>query len=231
MKNKIKILFCFMVVILLASPSLAYSNSYSDPGEIKSVITKYYKTSYDIYLRMEMQPMDSILDMNSIQNQNFMSAMEENTIRWKYSLEKGYTNIIRERYPIYFEFKNIAINGSRATATVDISGQLTEALEAYPPFVVFGENKFKFNLVGDHWLIADHDYEGFLFEYSKTEVIKFSKEDLIKQIDEEYKGFKETNQLTPNEETPGDDTYWANSSTKTVMLGYSKVSHLIISIM
>lgn len=230
MKNKVKILFCCMIVFLLATPTFAYSNSYSNPGEIKSVITEYYKTSYDIYLSMEMQTMDAVLDMNSIQNQNFITAMEENTITWKYSLEKGYTEVIRERYPIYFEFKNITINGKKATATVDISGQFTDALEAYPPFVVFGENVFHFNLVGDNWLIADHDYEEYLFEKSKTEIINFSTEDLLKRIDQENRGFKQTNDINP-EERPWADTYSAYSSNKTKTLGYSTSSSLIISIM
>jgi len=150
------------------------------------VVAKYYDLAYDIYLSMEMQDMSDVLDMSSIQNQNFVDALEANTIRWEYSIQKGYTIDTRERYPLYYDFAKIDKKDGTVIVTVDISGDDTQA---YPPFVVFGENKFVLKQIENTWLITQHDYNDIhLFEISKTEKYDFELDKVRMRVDEEHAG-------------------------------------------
>lgn len=164
----------------LPEPYTAGTTDYTD------IVAKYYNLSYDIYLSMEMQDMSDVLDMSSIQNQNFVDALEANTIYWDYSIQKGYTTDTRERYPLHYDFAKIEKKDGTVIVTVDISGDDTQA---YPPFVVFGENKFILKQIGDTWLIAQHDYsETNLFEISKTERHDFELDKVRMKVDDEHAG-------------------------------------------
>lgn len=175
------VLIClFLNLSACAEPGLSGDKIYTD------VVANYYDLSYDIYLSMEMQDMSDVLDMSSIQNQNFVDALEANTIRWEYSIQKGYTVDTRERYPLYYDFAKIDKKDGTVIVSVNISGDDTQA---YPPFVVFGENKFVLKQIEDTWLITQHDYNDIhLFEISKTEKYDFELDKVRMRVDEEYAG-------------------------------------------
>lgn len=159
----------------------------AEENAIKNKIENYYDMAYDIYLNMEMEDMSSTLDMESIQNQNFIVALDENIHTWEYSIKKGYTVDYRKKHPLYFSFDDIEINDNLATVQANIDG---DRKEAYPPFVSFEKNIFRLEKVEGNWLIKEHDYDGILFEKSKSKKIEYDLESLYRNIDIENNGEK-----------------------------------------
>lgn len=179
----------FLIVLICVSLNLSACAEPASSGDkiYTDIVEKYYDLAYDIYLSMEMQDMSDVLDMSSIQNQNFVDALEANTIYWDYSIQKGYTLDTRERYPLDYDFAKVDKKDGTIIVTVDISGDNTQA---YPPFVVFGKNKFILKQIDDNWLITQHDYDDIhLFEISKTERYDFELDKVHIQVEEEHAGF------------------------------------------
>jgi hypothetical protein len=180
--KKIIVIVTFILCLSLNTNVYAASNS-SGNAAYSNIVVNYYDVAYDIYLSMQMQDLSGVLDMSSVQNQNFVDALEANTITWKHSIQQGYTKDVRERYPLYFEFKKIDKVGDTVFLTVNISGDSTEA---YPPFVAFGENKFILKQSKGNWLITQHDYNDVvLFEQSKTEKKDFQLDKVRIKVDEQ----------------------------------------------
>lgn len=193
MKNKKQfnniICLVLFISILLILPSRSYANEFENPMLIKNNIKAYYEASYDIYLNMEMKPLDEYLDLDSIQSQNKVIILQRSVDTWKYLLEKGYMKQDpREKYPIYFDYKSIKtdVDKKEAEAIVNITIIVTEKQEAYPMFVSPNENIFKLRLKNDKWVIYEHDYFDPAFEVPKDKLIEYSKEKRLREIDEDY---------------------------------------------
>lgn len=183
-----KLFLVLLFFLVLTVPFEAKANEFENPKFIENLIEGYYQLSYDIYLSMEMKPMDQYLDYDSIQSRNKITALQRKVDIRKYKIEKGYPNQGRERYPIFFNYKSINIDVSKAEATVvvDITGRITNKQEAYPMFVSFGENKFKLKLKNENWVIYEHDYYDPCFEIPKNELTEYSRERTFEEIDNEY---------------------------------------------
>lgn len=198
MKRIIISLLVCITVIIAGNTVFAEDGIATEENSIKTKIEKYYDMAYDIYLNMEMEDMSSILSMESIRNQNFIVALEENIHTWEYSISKGYTVDYRKKHPLFYSFANIVVNDNTATVQVDIDGDRNEA---YPPFVSFGKNTFTLEKVDGNWLIKEHDYTDILFEKSKTKKIKSDLKSLYKNIDTEM-NYKNSNMDEAQYENP-----------------------------
>lgn len=141
---------------------------------IQNVIEKYYDLSYDSYLDLKSINLSSVLDLNSIQNQNKITSLNETIEKWKYAVQKGYCDDIRERYPIIYNFIKIEIVDNMAMVFLNIDGDKNEA---YPPFVTFGENKFVLKYNDSNWLISEQ-------QNSDIEIIEQNDKLLPKKLNE-----------------------------------------------
>ncbi len=177
------------VLLLLSSLSLsACSRTTKEEQAIQDVIQEYYDRSYQSWLTLEMEDFTDLLCADSIQMENYETALEENIYRWeqikKYDPEQV---AARKRYTIYYDFENITLNETATTATVSVtlSGE-AKGEPAYPAFVVLGPNTFTLKKEGNLWKISSHEYEdATLFEQSLTERISFDKEAIEKEVAEE----------------------------------------------
>ena len=183
MKKQTKVI-SGVLILVIAAVFLTWNSFFREQAAIRDQVQEFYDVSYDVYLTMKPRSLN-MLDPESIQSQNYLTALSRNTATWKYAYERGYTTVTRSRYPLRLDFKAIEIKGNEARTTVVITGPQTAAQEVYPPFIVLGENQFRLRRVADQWLITEHDYEGPLFEDSKTERIHFSLEELKQQLDAE----------------------------------------------
>lgn len=191
-EKKVKLFLGIFILLFSLSPNLlvnGQSDDTSDSKELETVVKEYYDIFYDIYLNMEMQDVSHVLDMESVQSQNKVVAIEQNIETWKYSIKQGYTIDYRDRYPIFYDFKDVNITDNFAVIEVDLDG---DSREAYPPFVTFGKNTFLLKKTSEGWHIYEHDYiELEFFELSKTELIEFNLKELQKKIDMEHIGWNE----------------------------------------
>lgn len=179
-------------VLLLLSASLslsACSCTTKEEQAIQDVIQEYYDRSYQSWLTLEMEDFTDLLCADSIQMENYETALEENIYRWEQTKKYDPEQVAaRKRYTIYYDFESITLNETATTATVSVtlSGE-TKGEPAYPIFVVLGPNMFTLKKEGDLWKISSHEYEeATLFEQSLTERISFNKEAIEKEVAEEY---------------------------------------------
>ena len=177
MKNIIKnnLFILGITISLLITPCLLVNadDKFSETN-IQNVIEKYYNLSYDSYLELKNPNLSSVLDLNSIQNQNKITSLNETIEKWKYSLEKGYCDVIRERYPIIYNLTEIEIIDNKAIVYINIDGKKNEA---YPPFVTFGENRFVLTYNDSNWLISEQ-------QNSDTEIIEQNDKLLPQKLNE-----------------------------------------------
>lgn len=153
---------------------------------IQNVIEKYYDLSYDSYLDLKSPDMSSILDLNQIQNQNKVISLDETIEKWKYSLQKGYCEVIRERYPITYNFTKIEIVDNKAIVHLAISGNKNEA---YPPFITFGENIFVLQHEDSKWLISEQQNSDIeIIEQNNRLLPRKTADTIHDEVDYEYLG-------------------------------------------
>ncbi len=179
-------------VLLLLSASLslsACSCTTKEEQAIQDVIQEYYDRSYQSWLTLEMEDFTDLLCADSIQMENYETALEENIYRWEQTKKYDPEQVAaRKRYTIYYDFESIILNETATTATVSVtlSGE-AKGDPAYPIFIVLGPNTFTLKKEGDLWKFSSHEYEdATLFEQSLTERISFDKETIEKEVAEEY---------------------------------------------
>ncbi len=177
------------VLLLLSSLSLsACSCTTKEEQAIQDVIQEYYDRSYQSWLTLEMEDFTDLLCADSIQMENYETALEENIYRWEQIKKYDPEQVAgRKRHTIYYDFESISLNETATTATVSVtlSGE-SKGEPAYPAFVVLGPNTFTLKKEGDLWKISSHEYEdATLFEQSLTERISFDKEAIEKEVAEE----------------------------------------------
>ncbi len=160
----------------------------SEEEQIQATIEQYYELGYDSWWGLRLKDFSSVLDMNSVQMNNFLTAMEENIFKWNYIIEHGYYSGQRERHEIFFDYESINISSDRqhAEVSVNLTGE-EEGMPAYPAFVTLDENQFLLTKEDGIWKITSHAYNDCsLFEKSIDQIIIFDEEAVILELEADY---------------------------------------------
>lgn len=170
MKKLMSLLFAFLTVIISVCDILIVADAdISELEKINDTIERYYELSYDMWWNLEEVSFADVLDMDSVQSYNKVIALREVIFNWKYSIANGFYKGQREKNLVEIEFVESRIVDSETASVIFKLKPMTESRGAYPPFVCLGENSFVLKNKNGKWLIANHDYDGYLFEKSLTE--------------------------------------------------------------
>ena len=183
---------CLILSICFVATGTACSSEKagtSDAKEIENVIETYDSRSYDAWWNLEYIDLSDLLDMDSIQCYNKVSALKENIETWKYAIEQGYYKGTRERFSLDYDFTSVQVDGATAVAHVTLSTPPDVDQPVYPFFICLGENTFSMVKKNGSWLISGHEYNDWcLYEHSLTE--KYEVPDLSEiheRVDEDYR--------------------------------------------
>lgn len=170
MKKLMSLLIAFLTVIISVCDILIVADAdISELEKINDTIERYYELSYDMWWNLEEVSFADVLDMDSVQSYNKVIALREVIFNWKYSIANGFYKGQREKNLVEIEFVESRIVDSETANVILELEPMTTNRGAYPPFVCFGENRFVLKNKNGKWLIANHDYDGYLFEKSLTE--------------------------------------------------------------
>ena len=178
-----------LIISVIASAIVVLLCGTQAESSLPNVIERYYDQAYASWYNLEMENLDDVLDMNSIQSKNFVTALKSTVYKWQYTIDKGYFTGERRQNRIWYDYKSFEVSddGEHATAVVDLFWIDDGTMPAYPEFVAFGENRFDFVRINGEWKISGHEYtDMYLFEKSKDKEIEFDKEDVIQEVESSY---------------------------------------------
>ena len=143
--------------------------------EVHQVILDYYAAYIDIYRGADIHIIEDYLDMDRIQSQNIVSALEMEAFSREYiSNEYGIEPDIEDSYPYTIHFLDTSFDGDD-TCTIRLSIDM-EATD-YPPAFSASEQEYHLEKENDSWKITHHTWDGMeLFEVSDTELYHWDKE-------------------------------------------------------
>ena len=143
--------------------------------EVHQVILDYYAAYIEIYRGADIHIIEDYLDMDRIQSQNIVSALEMEAFSREYiSNEYGIEPDIKDSYPYTIHFLDTSFDGDDiCTIRLSIDMKATD----YPPAFSASEQEYHLEKENDSWKITHHTWDGMeLFEVSDTELYHWDKE-------------------------------------------------------
>ena len=153
--------------------------------EVQQVILDYYAAYIEIYKGADIHIIENYLDMDRIQSQNIVSALEMADFSRKYiSDEYGIEPEIKDDYPYTVNFLNTSFNGEN---TCNIRLSIDMEATAYPPAFSASEQEYQLEKENDSWKITHHTWDGMaVFEVSDTELLNWDREARISILQSIY---------------------------------------------
>ena len=179
---------------------------------VNYTITEFYEALVRAYQGENSENVAQCMDMNEIQSQNVITALECISFSQQY-MEKEY-NIVEEQeeYPYTIEFRStepISDDEYKVVIFMDLEERRT-----YPPFISEEEQVFYLRNINNNWKIYRHDWSGIgIFEVYTDQIYEFDQEQRKAQLDQIASW-----QAASERVEPAETTIQSNTGVQSVVL-------------